>query len=133
MNGTENLAELPIEERQLSGALPIVRRYVMIFSRKKYVGNCRSIRGLDTHSPGRRRFIMVTPGPWELMVILLIVMVVFGAKRLPEIGKGMGKGIREFKQSLREISDDEEPETPSRIEGNARTEEPKQEEKSTQE
>ncbi len=76
---------------------------------------------------------MVTPGPWELMVILLIVMVVFGAKRLPEIGKGMGKGIREFKQSLREISDDEEPETPSRIEGNARTEEPKQEEKSTQE
>ncbi|HOE11354.1 MAG TPA: twin-arginine translocase TatA/TatE family subunit [bacterium] len=58
------------------------------------------------------------PGPWELMVILLIVMVVFGAKRLPEIGKGLGKGIREFKKSLREISEDEKDE-------NSQIEEPK--------
>ncbi|MFH1737496.1 MAG: twin-arginine translocase TatA/TatE family subunit [bacterium] len=55
------------------------------------------------------------PGPWEMMVILLLLVVVFGAKRLPEIGKGMGKGIREFKKSLREISssDDESDEKPS--------------------
>ena len=52
------------------------------------------------------------PGPWELMVILLLVMVVFGAKRLPEIGRGMGKGIREFKKSLREISEDENDDNP---------------------
>ncbi len=79
---------------------------------------------------------MVTPGPWELMVILLIVMVVFGAKRLPEIGKGMGKGIREFKSSLREISEDEQPESASRIEGNSQSqaaEEQKQEEPQKQE
>ena len=48
------------------------------------------------------------PGPWEIMVILLLLVVVFGAKRLPEIGKGMGKGIREFKKSIREISSEEE-------------------------
>ena len=61
---------------------------------------------------------MYTPGPWELMIILMVLMVVFGAKRLPEIGKGMGKGIREFKKSIREIGDDEDEDTKnSRIEG----------------
>ncbi len=47
------------------------------------------------------------PGPWEWMLILMLLVLVFGAKRLPEIGKGMGKGIREFKKSLREISSDD--------------------------
>jgi sec-independent protein translocase protein TatA len=36
----------------------------------------------------------------ELVIILLISMVVFGAKRLPEIGAGLGKGIKNFKNSL---------------------------------
>ena len=36
-------------------------------------------------------------GVQELVVIFLIVIVLFGAKRLPEIGKGLGRGIREFK------------------------------------
>lgn len=36
----------------------------------------------------------------ELIVILVILLVVFGASRLPEIGSGMGKGIRNFKKSL---------------------------------
>ena len=36
----------------------------------------------------------------EIMIILLVVLLVFGAKRLPEIGASMGKGIREFKRSL---------------------------------
>ncbi|HPA46700.1 MAG TPA: twin-arginine translocase TatA/TatE family subunit [bacterium] len=61
---------------------------------------------------------MVMPGPWEMVIILLIAMVVFGAKRLPEIGKGLGKGIREFKKSLREISEDEK-------DDNSQIEEPK--------
>jgi sec-independent protein translocase protein TatA len=44
-------------------------------------------------------------GMSELLIILLIVLVVFGAKRLPEIGAAMGKGIREFKRSLREVQE----------------------------
>jgi len=40
---------------------------------------------------------------WEMMLIFLIILLVFGAKRLPEIGSSLGKGIREFKGSLREI------------------------------
>ena len=38
----------------------------------------------------------------ELIVVLLIVIVIFGANRLPEIGRGIGKGIRNFKESARE-------------------------------
>jgi sec-independent protein translocase protein TatA len=41
----------------------------------------------------------------ELLVILLIVLLVFGAKRLPEMGASLGKGIREFKKSLKEVQD----------------------------
>jgi len=39
-------------------------------------------------------------GVWELMLILLIVLVIFGAGRLPEIGANLGKGIRNFKKSI---------------------------------
>ena len=41
----------------------------------------------------------------EIMVLLVVVLLVFGAKRLPEIGASMGKGIREFKRSISEASD----------------------------
>ncbi len=42
-------------------------------------------------------------GMRELIVILMIALVIFGASRLPEIGKALGKGIREFKKSVKEI------------------------------
>jgi len=41
----------------------------------------------------------------ELLVILMIVLLVFGAKRLPEMGSALGKGIREFKNSIKEVKD----------------------------
>ncbi len=41
-------------------------------------------------------------GTQELLVILLIALILFGAKRLPEIGAGLGKGIRAFKEGLKE-------------------------------
>ncbi len=39
-------------------------------------------------------------GPMELVIILLIVVLLFGARRIPEIAKGLGKGIREFKGAI---------------------------------
>jgi sec-independent protein translocase protein TatA len=42
----------------------------------------------------------------ELMVILVIVLVLFGARRVPEIGASIGKGIREFKKNINEIDRD---------------------------
>lgn len=42
-------------------------------------------------------------GPMELFIILVIVLVVFGAKRVPEIGASIGKGIREFKRNISDM------------------------------
>ena len=50
---------------------------------------------------------MSMPGPLELVVILFVVMILFGPKRLPEIGRALGDGIREFKKALRDGMKDE--------------------------
>jgi sec-independent protein translocase protein TatA len=42
-------------------------------------------------------------GMWEVLIILFIVLLLFGARRLPESGGSLGKGIREFKSSLKEV------------------------------
>ncbi len=42
-------------------------------------------------------------GMWEIILIFLVFLLLFGAKRLPEIGSSLGKGIREFKGSVRDI------------------------------
>lgn len=39
----------------------------------------------------------------EILLILLIVLLLFGAKKIPELAKGMGKGIREFKEASKEV------------------------------
>lgn len=44
-------------------------------------------------------------GPTELILILLIILIVFGAGKLPEIGGALGKGIREFKAATKEIEE----------------------------
>jgi len=41
-------------------------------------------------------------GPTELILILLIVIIIFGAKKLPELGKSIGEGIKNFKKSINE-------------------------------
>jgi sec-independent protein translocase protein TatA len=48
-------------------------------------------------------------GPLEIAIVLVIALIVFGPKRLPELGKSVGKGIREFKGSLSMDDKDEIP------------------------
>jgi sec-independent protein translocase protein TatA len=43
----------------------------------------------------------------HILILLVIALLVFGAKRIPEIGSSLGKGIREFKNSLKEVTSDE--------------------------
>jgi len=45
-------------------------------------------------------------GPPEIIVLVLLIVLLFGAKKLPEIGRGMGKGIREFRDATKGIGDD---------------------------
>ena len=53
---------------------------------------------------------MWTPGPLEIMIILVIVLIIFGPKRLPDLGRSMGRGMREFKDSVTGKDKDELPE-----------------------
>ena len=44
-------------------------------------------------------------GMGELLVILIVVLLLFGSKKIPEIAQGLGKGIREFKKSIKEVEE----------------------------
>ena len=39
-------------------------------------------------------------GPWEILLILVVVLILFGAKRLPELARGLGQGINEFRDAV---------------------------------
>lgn len=45
-------------------------------------------------------------GTTELIIIMFIILLIFGAKKLPELAQGLGKGIREFKRASNEIQDE---------------------------
>ena len=45
-------------------------------------------------------------GPWEIALIVLFVLILFGGKKLPELARGLGLGISEFKKATREIKDE---------------------------
>lgn len=51
-------------------------------------------------------------GPTEMVFIMVVLLLIFGAKRLPELGSGLGKGIREFRRSMHEIKGEVEREDP---------------------
>ncbi len=48
-----------------------------------------------------------TPGPTEIIIVLVIVVLLFGGRKIPELMKGLGKGIREFKSASKGISDED--------------------------
>ncbi len=64
-------------------------------------------------------------GGWEIVLILAVVLILFGAKRLPELAKGLGTGIKEFKKATKEVTDevshamDEQPAPQRRIPSNS--------------
>jgi sec-independent protein translocase protein TatA len=52
-------------------------------------------------------------GGQEIVVILAVVLLLFGAKRLPELARSLGQGVKEFRKSVREISEDSDNSPPS--------------------
>ncbi|MGH8017073.1 MAG: twin-arginine translocase TatA/TatE family subunit [Opitutaceae bacterium] len=47
-------------------------------------------------------------GPWEILLVLFVIVLLFGAKRLPELAKGFGKSIKEFKKATNENEAEED-------------------------
>lgn len=45
------------------------------------------------------------PGGWEWIIIILAILLLFGGKKIPELARGLGKGIREFKDASKEVKD----------------------------
>jgi sec-independent protein translocase protein TatA len=71
------------------------------------------------------------PGHWELVLLALVLLLLFGAKRLPQIGRQLGRGVRELKDSVGEIDPREDvrkameaPEDEARAGGSDRRDEP---------
>ena len=62
--------------------------------------------------------LFMNVGPTEIIIIALVVLLLFGGKKIPELMKGLGKGVKSFKEGMNEVSD------------NLKMEEKKEEEKS---
>ena len=69
--------------------------------------------------------MMPNIGPLELAIVLIIALVIFGPKRLPDLGRSAGRGLREFKSSVKGDKDDEEEEAkPAALEEPRKEDEP---------
>ena len=45
-------------------------------------------------------------GPWQIILIVLVVLLLFGGKKIPELMKGLGKGMKEFKEATKDLKED---------------------------
>lgn len=45
-------------------------------------------------------------GGWEILIIVLLIIIFFGAKKIPELAQGLGKGMKEFRKAARDIQED---------------------------
>ena len=50
--------------------------------------------------------LLINFGFWEILIVLLVVLLLFGGKKIPELMKGIGQGISNFKKGIKEDSDD---------------------------
>lgn len=58
------------------------------------------------------------PGGWEWIIILLVIVILFGGKKIPELAKGLGKGIKNFKSEMKDdsVEEAESSEKPKQVE-----------------
>ncbi len=49
-------------------------------------------------------------GPWQIVIIIAVLILLFGARKIPELMKGVGKGIKEFKDATKEVQGDQQEE-----------------------
>jgi len=60
---------------------------------------------------------MGMPSGTELLIIFGIIVLLFGAKKIPDLAKGLGKGIKNFKSEMKEVDEEIAQETPKKVEG----------------
>ncbi len=52
--------------------------------------------------------LLFSPGPTEIIIILLVILLLFGGRKIPELMRGLGKGMKEFKKAQKDMDDDED-------------------------
>ena len=52
--------------------------------------------------------ILGMPGPWEFILIILVLLLIFGGRKIPELMKGLGQGMKEFKKATQDNNDEKE-------------------------
>lgn len=57
--------------------------------------------------------ILGMPGPWEIILIVLVVLLIFGGRKIPELMKGLGQGMKEFKKATKDDNDNNDDENKS--------------------
>lgn len=60
---------------------------------------------------------MGLPGGYEWLIILAVVVILFGGKKIPELAKGLGKGIKNFKDEMKDTKEEVASEEPKKVEG----------------
>ena len=67
-------------------------------------------------------------GVWEILIILVVILLIFGPRRLPEMAKGIGQSVREFRKGIRDMKDDitsdDEPKKATVVESTTQTSQP---------
>ena len=56
------------------------------------------------------QIILFSLGPWEIVAIVAVALLLFGGKKIPELAKGLGKGIKEFKNAAKEVESEDDKE-----------------------
>ena len=78
------------------------------------------LAGVRMFNTGSPEFVLAFPslGPTELIIILIIVVLIFGVNKIPQLGKGIGEGIKNFKSAIKSAQDesDDKPEDKSKEE-----------------
>lgn len=46
-------------------------------------------------------------GPWQIVIVVALILLLFGGKKIPELMKGLGQGMKEFKKATKDLSEDE--------------------------
>ena len=52
------------------------------------------------------QLLFLNPGPTEILIIALVVLLLFGGKKIPELMKGLGKGVKNFKEGMKEVTEE---------------------------
>ena len=53
--------------------------------------------------------LLLAIGPWQVVLVALVILLLFGGKKIPELMKGLGSGIKEFKKGVKEEESEENP------------------------